>query len=56
MQDLNRDGRIRAIGVADFYPDRLIDLIDHNEVSGFDATNLDGDVVVVCSPNLAHMY
>jgi 2,5-diketo-D-gluconate reductase A len=33
MQDLNRDGQIRAIGVANFYPDRLVDLIDHNEIA-----------------------
>ncbi|MBS1869601.1 MAG: aldo/keto reductase [Actinobacteria bacterium] len=33
MQDLHRDGRIRAIGVANFYPDRLVDLIDHNEIA-----------------------
>jgi 2,5-diketo-D-gluconate reductase A len=32
MQDLHREGQIRAIGVANFHPDRLIDLIDHNEV------------------------
>ena len=33
MQELNRDGVIRAIGVANFYPDRLVDLIDHNEIA-----------------------
>jgi 2,5-diketo-D-gluconate reductase A len=27
-----KDGKIRAIGVCNFYPDRLIDLIDHNNV------------------------
>ncbi|MEG3990338.1 aldo/keto reductase [Microcoleus sp. S28C3] len=32
MQELYRDGRIKAIGVSNFYPDRLIDLIVHNEV------------------------
>jgi 2,5-diketo-D-gluconate reductase A len=32
MQDLHREGRIRAIGVANFPMDRLIDLIDQNEV------------------------
>ncbi|MBI0296792.1 aldo/keto reductase [Streptomyces sp. PRKS01-29] len=32
MEDLNRDGRTRAIGVSNFYPDRLADLITHNEV------------------------
>lgn len=32
MEELYRAGRIRAIGVSNFYPDRLIDLIIHNEV------------------------
>ncbi|WP_435857436.1 aldo/keto reductase [Streptomyces olindensis] len=32
LEDLNRDGRARAIGVSNFYPDRLADLITHNEV------------------------
>ena len=32
MQQLHRDGLARAIGVANFYPDRLVDLIDHNEI------------------------
>ncbi|NYE07507.1 diketogulonate reductase-like aldo/keto reductase [Bacillus niacini] len=32
MEELNREGKIRAIGVSNFYPDRLVDLIDHNEV------------------------
>jgi 2,5-diketo-D-gluconate reductase A len=33
MQQLERDGLIRAIGVSNFYPDRLVDLIDHNEIT-----------------------
>jgi 2,5-diketo-D-gluconate reductase A len=33
MQDLYQQGVVRAIGVANFYPDRLVDLIDHNEVT-----------------------
>lgn len=33
MQDLYRQGAIRAIGVSNFLPDRLIDLIDHNEIT-----------------------
>jgi 2,5-diketo-D-gluconate reductase A len=33
MQDLYRQGVSRAIGVSNFYPDRLVDLIDHNEVT-----------------------
>ncbi len=32
MQDLYREGKARAIGVSNFHPDRLIDLIVHNEV------------------------
>lgn len=32
MEELYRDGKIRAIGVSNFHPDRLIDLIIHNEV------------------------
>ncbi|MBW8767105.1 MAG: aldo/keto reductase [Geodermatophilales bacterium] len=33
MQDLNRQGVLKGIGVSNFYPDRLVDLIDHNEVT-----------------------
>src|SRR5436190_10456672 len=33
MEQANRDGLARAIGVANFYPDRLVDLIDHNEIT-----------------------
>ncbi|GAB2889473.1 aldo/keto reductase [Streptomyces deserti] len=32
MEEFNRDGRARAIGVSNFYPDRLADLVTHNEV------------------------
>ena len=32
MQELYKAGRVRAIGVSNFHPDRLIDLIIHNEV------------------------
>jgi 2,5-diketo-D-gluconate reductase A len=32
MQDLYKEGRIRAIGVSNFHPDRFIDLIIHNEI------------------------
>ncbi len=32
MEDLYREGRIRAIGVANFQPDRIMDLILHNQV------------------------
>lgn len=32
MQDLYKEGRVRAIGVSNFHPDRLIDLIVHNEI------------------------
>jgi 2,5-diketo-D-gluconate reductase A len=33
MSELNRQGLVRAIGVSNFYPDRLVDLIDHNEIT-----------------------
>ncbi|MGV1005649.1 MAG: aldo/keto reductase [Candidatus Nanopelagicales bacterium] len=32
MQRLYQEGVIRAIGVSNFHPDRLVDLIDHNEI------------------------
>jgi 2,5-diketo-D-gluconate reductase A len=32
MEELYREGRIRAIGVSNFYPDRVMDLIVHNQV------------------------
>jgi 2,5-diketo-D-gluconate reductase A len=32
MVELNKEGKLRAIGVSNFYPDRLIDLIKFNEV------------------------
>jgi 2,5-diketo-D-gluconate reductase A len=32
MQDLYKEGKVRAIGVSNFHPDRLIDLIVNNEI------------------------
>ena len=32
MEELYKEGRVRAIGVSNFMPDRLIDLISHNDV------------------------
>ena len=32
MQDLYKEGKVKAIGVSNFHPDRLIDLIIHNEI------------------------
>ena len=32
MEKLYRDGRVKAIGVCNFHPDRLMDLIIHNEI------------------------
>jgi 2,5-diketo-D-gluconate reductase A len=32
MQEINKEGLARAIGVSNFHPDRLVDLIDHNEI------------------------
>jgi diketogulonate reductase-like aldo/keto reductase len=33
MEELHRAGRIRAIGVSNFYPDRLVDFVLHNEIN-----------------------
>lgn len=33
MEELHAEGAVRAVGVSNFHPDRLIDLIDHNEVT-----------------------
>jgi diketogulonate reductase-like aldo/keto reductase len=33
MEQLYREGRIRSIGVSNFQPDRIMDLIIHNEVT-----------------------
>ena len=33
MEELYREGKIRAIGVSNFHPDRLVDLIIHNDIS-----------------------
>lgn len=32
MEELNEQGKIRAIGVSNFHPDRIMDLILHNKV------------------------
>jgi diketogulonate reductase-like aldo/keto reductase len=32
MEELYRDGRVKAIGVSNFYPDRVMDFMVHNEV------------------------
>lgn len=32
MEELYREGRVRAIGISNFHPDRVIDLISFNEI------------------------
>ncbi|MBZ0295079.1 MAG: aldo/keto reductase [Anaerolineae bacterium] len=32
MEELYREGRIRAIGISNFHPDRVMDLIVHNDI------------------------
>ena len=32
MEELYKEGRVRAIGVSNFFPDRVVDLIAHNEI------------------------
>jgi 2,5-diketo-D-gluconate reductase A len=32
MEELLRDGRVRAIGISNFYPDRVMDLLVHHDV------------------------
>jgi len=33
MEELYQQGKVRAIGVANFYPDRIMDLMIHNEIT-----------------------
>lgn len=33
LENLNKEGLSRAVGVSNFYPDRLVDLILHNEIT-----------------------
>jgi len=33
MEELNQQGKIRAIGVSNFLPDRIMDLIIHNQIT-----------------------
>lgn len=33
MEEFYKEGKIRAIGVSNFFPDRMVDLIAHNEIA-----------------------
>ncbi len=33
LQEINREGLAKAIGVSNFYPDRLVDLVQHHEIA-----------------------
>ncbi len=33
MQEISREGLAKAIGVSNFYPDRLVDLVQHHEIA-----------------------
>ena len=33
MEELHQQGKVRAIGAANFYPDRIMDLMIHNEIT-----------------------
>jgi len=32
MEELYKEGKVRAIGISNFFPDRVVDLIAHNEI------------------------
>jgi diketogulonate reductase-like aldo/keto reductase len=32
MEELYKEGKIRAIGISNFFPDRVVDLLAHNEI------------------------
>jgi diketogulonate reductase-like aldo/keto reductase len=32
MEDLYKEGKIRAIGISNFFPDRVVDFVAHNEI------------------------
>jgi diketogulonate reductase-like aldo/keto reductase len=33
MEELHRQGKVRAIGVSNFHPDRIMDLMIHNQIT-----------------------
>jgi hypothetical protein len=52
MEKLYAEGAIRAIGVSNFHPDRLVDLIDHNEVTPAAASTRDRPAWPTGAPTL----
>jgi diketogulonate reductase-like aldo/keto reductase len=33
MEELHKSGKVRAIGISNFYPDRVVDFVLHNEIT-----------------------
>jgi hypothetical protein len=54
MEGLYREGRVKAIGVANFYPDRLVDLLDHKRCPGRGEPDRDPPVLPAHDRPAAH--
>lgn len=49
MEELYKEGKIRAIGVCNFYPDRLADLCANADGSSLEHAERRGDHTKVCA-------